>query len=99
MTREVEVWLDAKGSELCRVGTLNNDRGQIRFRYAPDWLSRREAFALDPDLTLDAAPFFPGPTPATLASFSTPRRTVGARCSCIDAKRCSRARRVAARER
>jgi serine/threonine-protein kinase HipA len=59
VTRVVEVWLDAEGSELTQVGTLHDDRGQIRFRYAPAWLSRPEAFALDPDLTLDAAPFFP----------------------------------------
>jgi serine/threonine-protein kinase HipA len=44
--RLLEVWLD---------------RGQVRFHYERDWLADSRAFALDPDLSLDAAPFFPRP--------------------------------------
>jgi serine/threonine-protein kinase HipA len=43
------------------VGTLEHDRGQIRFRYNRDWLKDSKAFALDPDLSLDDQPFFPKP--------------------------------------
>jgi len=38
-----------------------HDRGQIRFRYAREWLNNPRAFALDPDLSLDEHPFFPKP--------------------------------------
>jgi serine/threonine-protein kinase HipA len=55
----LEVWLDCYLSPPCLVGTLSHDRGQIRFRYEPSWLADARAFALDPDLTLDDAPFFP----------------------------------------
>jgi serine/threonine-protein kinase HipA len=43
------------------VGTLAHDRGQIRFTYSQRWLEEPRRFLLDPDLTLDAAPFFPKP--------------------------------------
>jgi serine/threonine-protein kinase HipA len=74
--RAVDVWVDAAGSELRQVGSLHDDRGQIRFRYAPAWLSSAEAFALDPDLTLDAAPFFPRPDMGNFGVFldSSPDR-------------------------
>lgn len=58
----LEVWLDADFlPERERVGTLSHDRGQIRFSYEKDWLKKPYAFELDPDLSLDKAPFFPNP--------------------------------------
>ena len=57
----LEVWLDCDLGPACLVGTLAHDRGQIRFRYESSWLSDARAFALDPDLSLDEAPFFPKP--------------------------------------
>jgi len=57
----LEVWLDCDLSPPCPVGILAHDRGQIRFRYNSDWLRDPRAFALDPDLSLDDAPFFPRP--------------------------------------
>ncbi|MEY4711253.1 MAG: hypothetical protein RIS88_703 [Pseudomonadota bacterium] len=58
---DLEVWLDSDLGPPCRVGTLAHDRGQILFHYARDWLRDPRAFALDPDLSLDDAPFFPKP--------------------------------------
>jgi serine/threonine-protein kinase HipA len=57
----LEVWLDGDLGPPCLVGTLAHDRGQIRFRYERAWLRDARAFALDPDLSLDDAPFFPKP--------------------------------------
>ena len=57
----LEVWLDCDLGPACPVGTLAHDRGQIRFHYNSDWLRDARAFALDPDLSLDDAPFFPRP--------------------------------------
>ena len=57
----LEVWLDCNLGAACPVGTLAHDRGQIRFHYNRDWLRDPRAFALDPDLSLDDAPFFPRP--------------------------------------
>ena len=57
----LEVWLDCNLAPACLVGSLAHDRGQIRFRYDRAWLERPHAFALDPDLSLDDAPFFPKP--------------------------------------
>lgn len=57
----LEVWLDCELGPACQVGTLSHDRGQVRFRYAPAWLSDPRAFSLDPDLSLDDQPFFPKP--------------------------------------
>lgn len=57
----LEVWLDGEFASACRVGTLAHDRGQVRFHYEPQWLRSPYAFALDPDLSLDAQPFFPKP--------------------------------------
>ncbi len=57
----LEVWLDSDLGPPCEVGTLSHDRGQVRFSYAKSWLKSVHAFALDPDLSLDAAPFFPKP--------------------------------------
>jgi serine/threonine-protein kinase HipA len=57
----LEVWLDCDLGPPCLVGTLAHDRGQIRFHYEREWLRDARAFALDPDLSLDEAPFFPKP--------------------------------------
>ena len=57
----LEVWLDCDLGPSCLVGTLAHDRGQIRFHYERVWLHDARAFALDPDLSLDEAPFFPKP--------------------------------------
>ena len=57
----LEVWLDSELGPACMVGTLFHDRGQIRFHYERGWLRDARAFALDPDLSLDDAPFFPKP--------------------------------------
>jgi len=62
MTQQLEVWLDVDFLDArCLVGRLAHDRGQIWFSYEPDWLQNPNCFVLDPDLTLDAAPFFPKP--------------------------------------
>lgn len=57
----LEVWLDCDLGPPCLVGTLAHDRGQVRFHYERAWLRDARAFALDPDLSLDEAPFFPKP--------------------------------------
>jgi serine/threonine-protein kinase HipA len=57
----VEVWLECDLGPPCRVGTLAHDRGQIRFQYEQAWLRDARVFAIDPDLSLDKAPFFPKP--------------------------------------
>jgi serine/threonine-protein kinase HipA len=59
VTREVEVWIDADVAPSARVGTLHDDRGQVRFRYDRAWRDAAEAFQIDPALSLDDAPFFP----------------------------------------
>jgi len=57
----LEVWLDGDLGPAILVGLLTHDRGQVRFRYERVWLEDPRAFALDPDLSLDAHPFFPKP--------------------------------------
>jgi len=58
----LEVWLDCDLCPRQRLGTLAHDRGQVRFHYDPSWLTQHDlAFAIDPQLTLDAGPFFPKP--------------------------------------
>lgn len=59
--RLLEVWLDCDLGPPCLVGRLAHDRGQIRFHYDRAWLADGRAFAVDPDLSLDEAPFFPKP--------------------------------------
>jgi serine/threonine-protein kinase HipA len=74
---EIQVWLDADFVDgLICVGTLHHERGQLRFRYHKDWLMNPAAFALDPDLTLDKAPFFPNPDMGNFGVFldSSPDR-------------------------
>lgn len=60
-SEKLEVWLDWELGPPRRVGTLAHDRGQIRFHYERAWLTDPQAFMLDPDLSLDDAPFFPKP--------------------------------------
>lgn len=73
---ELEVWLDCELAPCCRVGTLAHDRGQVRFRYAKEWLQDPRTFMLDPDLSLDDAPFFPKPNLGNFGIFldSSPDR-------------------------
>lgn len=59
--RLMEVWLDCDLGPPCLVGRLAHDRGQIRFHYDRGWLADGRAFAVDPDLSLDDAAFFPKP--------------------------------------
>ncbi len=72
----LEVWLDCERGPAFLVGWLSNDRGQIRFRYERAWLHDPRAFALDPDLSLDDAPFFPKPELGSFGIFldSSPDR-------------------------
>jgi serine/threonine-protein kinase HipA len=72
----LEVWLDCDLGPACPVGTLAHNRGQIRFHYNSDWLRDPRAFALDPDLSLDDAPFFPRPEVGNFGIFmdSSPDR-------------------------
>ncbi len=73
---DLEVWLDCDLCPAQRLGTLSHDRGQVRFRYDRDWLRRPLAFSIDPQLTLDAAPFFPKPESGNFGIFldSSPDR-------------------------
>jgi serine/threonine-protein kinase HipA len=58
----LEVWMDADFlPEQMLVGMLHHDHGQLRFVYSKPWLAHPAAFNLDPDLSLDRAPFFPRP--------------------------------------
>ena len=59
-----------------RVGTLAHDRGQVRFDYDAAWLGHPLRFAIDPDLSLDDAPFFPHPESGNFGIFldSSPDR-------------------------
>ena len=73
----LEVWVDAAViGEPRRVGTLMHDRGQVRFTYDQAWLGHPARFALDPDLSLDDAPFFPRPESGNFGIFldSSPDR-------------------------
>jgi serine/threonine-protein kinase HipA len=72
----LEVWLDCDLGPARLVGSLAHDRGQIRFHYEREWLRDGRAFALDPDLSLDEAPFFPKPESGNFGVFldSSPDR-------------------------
>jgi len=59
MSETLEVWLDCDLCPMQQLGTLSHDRGQVWFTYSKTWLSHDIAFAIDPQLSLDAAPFFP----------------------------------------
>lgn len=73
---DLEVWLDSDLDEMRRVGTLSHDRGQVRFSYDKAWIKDAKAFMLDPDLSLDAQPFFPKPEAGNFGIFldSSPDR-------------------------
>jgi serine/threonine-protein kinase HipA len=77
MNESLEVWLDCDLCPMQRLGTLTHDRGQVRFRYDKTWLMQQDiAFAIDPQLTLDAGPFFPKPEAGNFGVFldSSPDR-------------------------
>ena len=77
MSNELEVWLDCDLCPMLRLGTLAHDRGQVRFHYDKAWLSQQDiAFAIDPQLSLDAGPFFPKPEAGNFGIFldSSPDR-------------------------
>ena len=58
--QKLEVWLDVDFlAAPQKVGHLFNVGGQIRFTYADAWLREQSVFAIDPELTLDSAQFFP----------------------------------------
>lgn len=102
MTNKLEVWLDVDFvGEMVRVGTLANDRGQVRFTYDATWLKREDAFPIDPDLPLEGAkgtPFFPNTTTGNFGAFldSSPDRwgqTLMKRREALEAKDHGRAAR------
>lgn len=77
MSESLEVWLDCDLCSMQRLGTLAHDRGQVRFHYDKAWLTQQDiAFAIDPQLTLDAGPFFPKPEAGNFGVFldSSPDR-------------------------
>ena len=77
MSEPLEVWLDCDLCPIQRLGTLAHDRGQVRFHYDNAWLTRQDiAFAIDPQLLLDAGPFFPKPEAGNFGVFldSSPDR-------------------------
>ncbi|MDP1605767.1 MAG: HipA N-terminal domain-containing protein [Rhodocyclaceae bacterium] len=77
MSKELDVWLDSDLCPLQRLGTLVHDRGQVRFHYDKTWLTQQNiAFAIDPQLSLDAGPFFPKPDAGNFGIFldSSPDR-------------------------
>ncbi len=76
MSHHLEVWLDCDLAEICRVGMLSHDRGQVRFQYDKAWLQSSLAFAIDPTLTLGEQPYFPQPEQGNFGIFldSSPDR-------------------------
>jgi excisionase family DNA binding protein len=71
MSSDLEVWLDCDLCPRQRLGTLSHDRGQVRFHYDKLWLAQQDiAFAIDPQLTLDAGPLFPKPEAGMLKVLS-----------------------------
>lgn len=77
MSKSLEVWLDCNLCPMQRLGTLAHDRGQVRFHYDKAWLTQQHiAFAIDPQLSLDAGPFFPKPESGNFGIFldSSPDR-------------------------
>jgi serine/threonine-protein kinase HipA len=62
MSESLEVWLNADFlPERQRVGTLDHDRGTVRFNYDPSWVAHPLSFALDPDLSLGEGVYYPQP--------------------------------------
>lgn len=77
MKNDLEVWLDVHFLDrMVKVGTLAHDKGQVWFNYSRDWLKNPLCFNLDPQLSLDEAPFFPDPETGNFGIFldSSPDR-------------------------
>lgn len=76
MNNDLEVWLDCDLCPMQKLGMLSHDRGQVRFSYDREWLKHPIAFSIDPQLSLDAAPFFPKPEAGNFGIFldSSPDR-------------------------
>ena len=76
MNNDLEVWLDCDLCPMQKLGMLSHDRGQVRFFYDREWLKQPIAFSIDPQLSLDAAPFFPKPEAGNFGIFldSSPDR-------------------------
>ena len=59
LPQSVQVWLDADFlPTVTLVGRLHHSNGTVRFAYDASWLASKNAVTLDPDLTLDRAPFY-----------------------------------------
>jgi len=91
MAAQLEVWIDCELTAKQRIGTLHHDRDQVWFVYEKAWLQDALAFAIDPQLTLDEAPFFPRPEVGNFGIFldSSPDRwgqTLMKRREALDAK-------------
>ncbi len=77
MKNNLEVWLDVDFlPQITRVGTLSHDKGQVRFAYDASWLKNPLKFVIDPNLSLDVAPFYPNPETGNFGIFldSSPDR-------------------------
>lgn len=77
MIERLEVWLDVDFLDAPNlIGKLSHDRGQVWFNYERSWLQNPVCFSLDPELSLDAAPFFPKPETGNFGVFldSSPDR-------------------------
>ena len=100
MNGNLEVWLDVDFlPEIMRVGTLYHDKGQVRFAYDAGWLKSHLKFVIDPNLSLDAAPFYPNPDTGNFGIFldSSPDRwgqTLMKRRELLEAKDQGRATRT-----
>ncbi|BBP00811.1 type II toxin-antitoxin system HipA family toxin [Sulfuriferula nivalis] len=100
MNGKLEVWLDVDFiPEITRVGTLSHDKGQVRFAYDANWLKNPLKFIIDPNLSLDAAPFYPNPDTGNFGIFldSSPDRwgqTLMKRRELLEAKDQGRAART-----
>lgn len=74
----LEVYLDAEsaGTGPVRIGTLNEDRGSIRFEYDREWVENKAAFQIDPSLALGEGVFHPRPEVGNFGVFldSSPDR-------------------------
>ena len=81
MNDDVEVWLDAEFlTERLHIGSLAHDRGAVRFRYEPAWLTHPVRFAIDPDLSLDEGVFHPKPDQGNFRVFDDSRSTAPQPC-------------------
>lgn len=76
MSGQLEVWLDCGLTAKQRIGKLHHQREQVWFVYEKTWIHDPVAFSIDPQLTLDSAPFFPKPEAGNFGVFldSSPDR-------------------------